>query len=165
MRRWNGFERGSLRRQSRYSSMKGSVTELPFNSLLGIRPATAAEHLLLLPSGRRYLNHVGTVHAGAQLALAEASSGEFLLKHFGSADDLVPVLRRVGAKFRKPANGSIMSAVSATSESLARLDAELSSKGRSIITITVEIYDESGAHTLSSSFDWFIQRQKNSDQA
>jgi acyl-coenzyme A thioesterase PaaI-like protein len=145
--------------------VKINITELPFNSLLGIRPATDAEHLLLLPSGGQYLNHLGTVHAGAQLALAEASSGELLLKHFGSSDGLVPVLRRVEAKFRNPANGTIMSTASTTPESLARLDTELSSKGRSIIGITVEIYDESGAHALSAMFDWFIQRQKNSDQA
>jgi hypothetical protein len=48
----------------------------------------------------------------------------------------------------------------AAPEALARLDAELSSKGRSIIPITVKIYDESNAHTLSATFDWFIQRQK-----
>ena len=140
--------------------MKASVTELPFNSLLGIRQAGEGPHLLQLPSSSQYLNHLGTVHAGAQLALAEASSGEFLLKHFGSAHGLVPVLRRVEAKFHKPANGSIKSTASAAPESLARLDAELSSKGRSVIGMTVEIYDESGAHTLSATFDWFIQRQK-----
>jgi hypothetical protein len=84
--------------------VKINITELPFNSLLGIRPATDAEHLLLLPSGGQYLNHLGTVHAGAQLALAEASSGELLLKHIGSSDGLVPVLRRVEAKFRNLAN-------------------------------------------------------------
>jgi acyl-coenzyme A thioesterase PaaI-like protein len=144
--------------------VKASVPELPFNTLLGIRPASDAAHLLQLPSGNQYLNHLGTVHAGAQLALAEASSGEFLLKHFGSSDGLVPVLRRVEAKFRKPANGSIVSTASAAPEALARLDAELSSKGRSVIGIKVEIYDESGVHTLSATFDWFIQRQKNSYQ-
>jgi hypothetical protein len=65
--------------------MKVSVTELPFNSLLGIQIATDSAHLLELPAGGQYLNHLGTVHASAQLALAEASSGEFLLRHFGSA--------------------------------------------------------------------------------
>jgi acyl-coenzyme A thioesterase PaaI-like protein len=141
--------------------VKASVTELPFNTLLGIRPASDAAHLLQLPSGNQYLNHLGTVHAGAQLALAEASSGEFLLKHFGSSDGLVPVLRRVEAKFRKPANGSIVSTASAAPEALARLDAELSSKSRFVISITVETYDESGAHTLSATFEWFVQREKN----
>ena len=140
--------------------MKTRVTELPFNNLLGIRPADDSTHLLQLPSGNQYLNHLGTVHASAQLALAEASSGEFLLRHFGSAGGLVPVVRRLEAKFRKPANGTIMSSASATPESLARLESELSSNGRSIISIAVDIYDESGAHTLSTTFEWFIQRIK-----
>ena len=121
---------------------------IALHSLLGIRSANKAAYLLQLPSGNQYLNHFGTVHAGAQLALAEASSGEFLFKYFGSSDGLVPILRRMEAKFRNLANGRIMSTASATSESLARLDAELASKGRSIIGITVEIYDESGAYTL-----------------
>jgi hypothetical protein len=67
-------------------------------------------------------------------------------------------------KFRKPANGSIMSTASAAPESLARLEAELSSKGRSVVPFTVEIYDESGAHTVSATFEWFIQREKKSKQ-
>jgi hypothetical protein len=65
-----------------------------------------------------------------------------------------------GAKFRKPANGSSLSTAHATPKALARLDAELSSKSRSVISITVEVYDELGAHTLSAKFEWFIQREK-----
>ena len=141
--------------------MKASVIELPFNSLVGIEIASEPSQLLRLPSGERYLNHLGSVHASAQLALAEASSGEFLLRHFASADGLVPVVRRVEAKFRKPANGSITSSASATPEALAQLDAELSSKGRSLIAIAVELHDASGTHTLSARFEWFIQRDKN----
>jgi hypothetical protein len=86
--------------------MKASVTELPFNNFLGIHPANETAHLLQLPSDNQYLNHLGTVHAAAQLALAEASSGEFLLGHFGSADDLFPlceVRRRNSASLRMAA--------------------------------------------------------------
>ena len=43
--------------------MKVSVTELPFNSLLGIQIANDSAHLLELPAGGQYLNHLGTVHA------------------------------------------------------------------------------------------------------
>lgn len=145
--------------------MKASVTELPFNKFLGIQASGGSEHLLRLPSGNQYLNHLGTVHAGAQLALAEASSGEFLLKHFGSTEGLVPVVRRLEAKFRKPANGTVTSIASAAPESLAQLDAELASKGRSLIPITVELHDESGAHTLSATVKWFIQRLPANDKA
>jgi acyl-coenzyme A thioesterase PaaI-like protein len=141
--------------------VKASVTELPFNSFVGIQVADDAAHLLRLPAGKQYLNHLGTVHASAQLALAEASSGEFLLRHFGSADGIIPVVRRMEAKFRKPANGSITSTVTGAPETLAQLDVELSAKGRALISIPVEIHDEAGAHTLSATFEWFIQRDKS----
>ena len=123
--------------------MKASVTELPFNSFLGIQVAAEPSKLLRLPSGYQYLNHLGTVHASAQLALAEASSGEFLLRHFGSTKGIIPVVRRLEAKFRKPANGTITSTATAASESLEKLDLELASKGRALIPVTVELHDQS----------------------
>ena len=144
--------------------MKASVTELPFNAFLGIQIATEPSKLLRLPSGDLYLNHLGTVHASAQLALAEASSGEFLLTHFGSTEGIVPVVRRVEAKFRKPANGAITSSAFAAPGSLEQLDAELASKGRALIAITVELHDESGARTLSATVEWLIQRSPANDK-
>jgi hypothetical protein len=35
---------------------------------------------------------------------------------------------------------------------------ELSTKGRAIVSVVVELHDESGAHTLSASVEWFITR-------
>ncbi|MFN2476867.1 MAG: PaaI family thioesterase [Chthoniobacterales bacterium] len=135
-----------------------SVTDLPFNAFLGIEHGSDASELLRLPAAERYLNHLGTVHASAQLALAEASSGEFLLRHFGSADALVPVVRRLRAKFRQPANGAVTSTASVPSEALVRLSADIARKGRALVTVPVELHDSSGAHTLSAEVEWFIQR-------
>jgi acyl-coenzyme A thioesterase PaaI-like protein len=133
------------------------VTQLPFNALLGIQRANTDDWLLQLPADPRYLNHLGTVHASALLALAEASSGEFLIRHFGASEGLLPVVRRLEAKFRKPASGSIRSTASSSPDDLARLDTELASKGRSIILVAVELHDESGIHALSATVEWFIQ--------
>lgn len=138
--------------------MKQSVTELPFNRFIGIQAATDSAQLLRLPSGAQYLNHLGTVHASALLALAEASSGEFLLRHFGSSDGVMPVVRRIEAKFRKPAHGAIASTAGAAPEALPQLDADLAAKGRALISISVELHDEAGIHALSASVEWFIQR-------
>jgi hypothetical protein len=138
--------------------MPSSVTELPFNSFLGIEAASEPDQILRLPAGEQYLNHLGTVHASAQLALAEASSGEFLLRAVGSIDGIVPVVRRLESKFRKPANGAITSTVSTPPEAIDQLRAELAAKGRALISITVELHDESGAHTLSATVEWFITR-------
>jgi hypothetical protein len=82
---------------------EGQHHRASFNSFVGIQVTSESGQLLRLPAVEQYLNHLGTVHASAQLALAEASSGEFLLRHFGSSEGLVPIVRRVEAKFRKPA--------------------------------------------------------------
>ncbi|MCF7788428.1 MAG: DUF4442 domain-containing protein [Prosthecobacter sp.] len=138
--------------------MKHSVTELPFNTFLGLEPAPDPAHLLRLPSGPQYLNHLGTVHASAQLALAEASSGEFLLRSLGPDSGVIPVVRRLESKFRKPANGAITSTVTTPPATLDQLRADLATKGRATISLTVELHDESGAHTLSATVEWFFTR-------
>jgi len=138
--------------------MKNSVTELPFNRFIGLQPAASPEKLLQLPAGGNYLNHLGTVHASALLALAEASSGEFLLRHFGSSESVVPVVRRLEAKFRKPANGSVTSAANAPPDALTELDADLAAKGLALIAVSVELHDATGTHALSATVEWFIQR-------
>jgi acyl-coenzyme A thioesterase PaaI-like protein len=140
--------------------MKHSVTELPFNSFLGIETASEAPQLLRLPAGAQYLNHLGTVHASAQLALAEASSGEFLLRALGSASGIVPVVRRLESKFRKPARGAVTSTVSTPPDILEQVRSDLAAKGRSMISIAVELHDESGTHTLSATVEWFITRMQ-----
>lgn len=134
------------------------ITELPFNAFVGIQSAAGTSELLRLPADTRYLNHVGTVHASAQLALAEASSGEFLLRHLSSADGIVPVVRRLHAKFRQPASGAVVSTASVAPEALDQLTADIARKGRAPVTISVELHDESRAHTLSAEVEWFIQR-------
>src|SRR4029453_7238033 len=99
------------------------VTHIPFNVLVGIERAEVDGALLQLPSDPRYLNHLGTVHASALLALAEASSGEFLFRHLNSLDGFAPVVRRLDAKFRKPAKGLIVSSASVAPGTLTRFDA------------------------------------------
>ncbi len=138
--------------------MPASVTELPFNRLLGIEIASDPAQLLRLPAGAQYLNHLGTVHAGAQLALAEASSGEFLLRALGADAGVVPVVRRLESKFRKPAHGAIMSTTSTPLAAMEQLRADLAARGRAIVSIAIELYDEFEAHTLSATVEWFITR-------
>jgi hypothetical protein len=88
--------------------------------------------------------------------LAEASSGEFLLRSLGGTDGIVPVVRRLEAKFRKPANGVITSAASVADHALDELRAGLAGKGRGLISVNVELHDDSGAHVLCATVEWFI---------
>src|SRR6188474_3504835 len=85
------------------------VTDLAINKTLGIQLAPVGSgHILEMPESPLLLNHVDTVHASVQFALAEASSGEFLLGHLGEAKGKVfAVLRTSEVKFRRPAHGTL----------------------------------------------------------
>lgn len=137
--------------------MLESVTTLPFNRHVGIQKSSG-DGLLELPAGDQFLNHLGTVHAGAQLALAEACSGEYLLQVLAKESGIIPVVRRVEAKFKKPANGKVVAKINATLTAIDQAIIELTNKGRCLLSIYVDVYDEEGHHSLSSSFEWFIAR-------
>jgi hypothetical protein len=75
----------------------------------------------------------------------------------------VPVVRRLHAKFRQPATGSVASTASVAPEVLDQLTANITCKGRALVTVAVELHDQSGAHTLSAEVEWFIQRASPSE--
>ncbi|MEQ1826349.1 MAG: YiiD C-terminal domain-containing protein [Pirellula sp.] len=141
--------------------MLESVIDLPFNQHVGIQKSSTDEGLLELPAGEQYLNHIGTVHACAQFALAEACSGEFLLRALANQSEVVPVVRRVEGKFKRPARGRITAKANTPQVAVEQAISELEAKGRCLVSIGVDIYDEQGNHSLSSSFEWFIARGTN----
>ncbi len=135
------------------------ITQLPFNRLLGLEAAAAdSGFLVILPVGPQYTNHLGSVHASALLAVAEAGSGAFLLRHLGSGEGFVPVVRRLEARFRKPASGRVSALASVPPEEVARWSVELAARGRVLASVPVEVVDARGGVVLSATVEWFIAR-------
>jgi acyl-coenzyme A thioesterase PaaI-like protein len=139
------------------------VTDLAINKTLGMQLAPAGDgHILEIPESPLLLNHVGTIHASVQFALAEASSGEFLLRHLGEAQNQVfAVLRTSDVKFRKPAHGALRASVRFADGVADSLSTELATRGRALASVLVEVADTNGVVTMSGHYDWFLQRQTN----
>ena len=136
------------------------VTRLPFNRLVGIERSSMEGAVLGLPGDDRYANHLGTVHASALLALAEATSGQCLAAGLeGIGFEVVPVVRRLEAKFRNPARGAIHSRIRHMGGSIATFRDALARRGRALITIPVDVLDSSGAHALEATVDWFVAKR------
>ncbi len=137
------------------------VTDLAINKTLGMQLAPEGSgHILEMPESSLLLNHVGTVHASVQFALAEASSGEFLLRHLGEAPGQVfAVLRTSDVKFRKPAHGALRASARFAVGAVDSLSDELASRGRALASVLVEIADAQGVVTMTGQYDWFLQRQ------
>lgn len=134
------------------------IADLPFNQLIGITPS--AEGTLSLPGDVRYTNHLGTVHASALQALAEAASGDWLIRAMAGADgEVLPVVRRFEAKFRKPAMGAVFSEVTIAEEAKEEFISTLAARGKGLLEIRIDVRDEHGTHALSAVAEWFVARR------
>ena len=92
------------------------------------------------------------------MAVAEAGSGAFLSRHFGNATDLVPVVRRLEAKFRRPATGRVSARATVEPGEVARWAADLAGRGRVSASVPVDVVDAAGQVVLSATVEWFIAR-------
>ena len=135
------------------------ISQLPFNQLIGLELAGPESGFLVsLPDKPQYTNHLGTVHGSALLAVAEAGSGEFLARHFGAIKGVIPVVRKLEAKFRKPASGRVSSRCLVTQDIISGWADELTSRGRLSASIPVEVVDSKGVVVMSAIVEWFVSK-------
>lgn len=138
------------------------VTQIPFNKLLGICKCSGPdEGLLMLRKGECYTNHLNTVHAGAQFALGEAASGEYLLQRFKAfveKETIIPVVRNAEVKFRKAGTGEIKATAAISDDVAGRTMESIEKKGRALIPVSVIISDSSGNITMTATYEWFVQK-------
>lgn len=135
------------------------VTQIPFNKFIEISHSNAADHVLKLGFKDNMKNHLGTFHASAQFALAEACSGFSLQKLFPQrANSVVPVLRKSDIKFKKPAQSDIQAAASISTETKEQFEHQLEKKGHATIAVPVEIMDQNGTVTMTGTYEWFVQK-------
>ncbi|MFC0875779.1 PaaI family thioesterase [Saccharicrinis sp. FJH2] len=134
------------------------VLEIPFNKFLGLESANNDDNYIFkLEPKDEYMNHLGTIHASAMFALAEASSGEYLLNQFKDFQlDIIPVVRKVEIKYSKPANGVISSRANIIDSDIHLTINELKDKGRVIIKVKVDLFNKDAEKLFTSIFDWFI---------
>ena len=134
-----------------------NVIEIPFVKKVGITKTDNNKLELSFASDTQ--NHLGTMHACAQFTLAETASGEFLQTLFPELiGKVVPILRDAKVKFKKSAVNNIIAYPSISDEEKEKFNLQFSRKGRSSITVDVELKDSEGTLTCITSYNWFIQK-------
>jgi thioesterase domain-containing protein len=136
-----------------------NVTEIPFNKSIEITTSNLEEQTLELEFKDHLKNHLGTFHASAQFALAEACSGQALQLQFPNlASKVVPVLRKSDIKFKRPAQSKIRARAQIDDQTTDKFRSQFERKGRATISVSVEIIDQEDTVTMTGSFEWFIQK-------
>ena len=130
------------------------VTQIPFIKKIGI--GKSEDGRLVLASDNS--NHINTLHASAQFALAETASGEALQALFPElVGKVVPVLRDSQIKFKKPTVHTISAIASVEEATKEKFLAQFERKGRATITVNVDVVDAKEVVTCSGFFNWFVQ--------
>ena len=133
-----------------------NVIEIPFVDKVGIQRNT--DGVLELPFYKGVQNHLETIHASAQFALAETASGDILRKSFPElVGKVVPVLRGSEIKFKKPATKTISAHPTVSDEAISKFREQFKKKRRSSISVDVKIKDSENVVTCVSTFKWFVQ--------
>ncbi len=133
------------------------VTKIPFVEKIGVvKQANGELELPFIPSNH---NHLATLHASAQFALAETASGKILQDLFPElVGKVIPVLRSSQIKFRKPAQSSVIARPSVSDEAMQTFRQQYDKKGRAMITVMVDVQDNNNEVTTSGEFTWFVQK-------
>jgi len=134
------------------------VTLLPFNNFIGLKISNKSGYLLMLDNRTEYRNHLDTVHASAQFALAEATSGHFLLNEFSELTDIVPVVRKVETKYKKPATGIVFSKAKFLETERNEVLETVSQRGKTLLKVEVSLFDENKMLIMQSVFEWFVTK-------
>jgi len=134
------------------------VTDIPFVSHVGIK--VDAEQTLTLTNIPPVQNHLQTIHAAAQFALAETQSGYYLQSLFPDLqDEVIPLLRSSEVKYKQPATTQIYTRAFAEETALTKFHEQFSKKGRATIKVYVEVVDIHETVTMEGVFGWFVQRR------
>ena len=133
------------------------VTDIPFAKHIGIE--RKEEGTLKLEATDVVQNHIQTIHASAQFALAETQSGLYLQILFPEyKDQVIPLLRGSTVKYKQPATKEIYAVASVDEKSREKFLALFEKKGRASITVMVELRDVDDLITMQGEFTWFMQK-------
>ena len=133
------------------------VALIPFAKHIGIEKKE--EGILKLQPADELQNHIQSIHAAAQFALAETQSGLYLQKEFPElVGKVAAVLRGATVKYKSQASTTIVAEATLLKVDREKFLLQLERKGRATIGIDVILYDEENVVTMQGEFTWFVQK-------
>lgn len=130
--------------------------DIKFARLLGISRQDNG-HLMQISMNDQVQNHIGSMHASAQFALAEIGSGDFLRTQFPDLSGMAyAVVRRAEIKYSKQVNADLFAHPSINKEDRQNLEEKLTTKGRVILPVHVKLKTQEGEIATHAVYYWCI---------
>jgi acyl-coenzyme A thioesterase PaaI-like protein len=133
------------------------VTQIPFAKHIGIEKKE--EGTLKLEATDMVQNHIQTIHASAQFALAETQSGLFLQEAFPElVGKVAGLLRGATVKYLNPATSSIYAIANLEDGMKEKILSQMERKGRTSAIVHVAVKDVEDVVTMKGDFQWYIHK-------
>ena len=143
-----------------YTAVAAGLSQaIPFNVHLGLETTSVAPDsgAVLLPDDEKLRNHVGSQHAGALFAAAEAASGAAFVGAFlDIMGEITPLAESAQISYKKLAKGEI-TASARFGEDADALKAKLREEGRVRFPVQVEMTDTTGNVVAEMTVDWYVR--------
>ncbi len=137
-----------------------NILSIPFHKFMYIKESIKRDFLFMLEDRSELKNHLDSIHASAQVALAEATSGQFLLEQFKEIQNkVIPVIRRTQMKYHRPGCGSLYSKSDFLEGDRKCFLSEYNKRNRFITKVRVKIFDEHNYLIATAVFEWFISKK------
>lgn len=143
-----------------YTAVAAGLSQaIPFNVHLGLQTTSLAADsgAVLLPDDEKLRNHVGSQHAGALFAAAEAASGAAFVGAFlDIMGEITPLAESAQISYKKLAKGEI-TATARFGENADALKAKLREQGRIRFPVQVQMTDTAGNVVAEMTVDWYVR--------
>jgi acyl-coenzyme A thioesterase PaaI-like protein len=143
-----------------YTAVAGGLSQaIPFNVHLGLQTTSVGPDsgAVLLPDDGKLRNHVGSQHAGALFAAAEAASGAAFVGAFlDIMGEITPLAESAQISYKKLAKGEI-TATARFGEDADALKAKLREEGRIRFPVQVQMTDTAGNVVAEMTVDWYVR--------
>ena len=150
-----------VQQQSSVAEMiRTGIERMPYNAMLGVRivEMDGGRARGTLAARNEVGNHVGTMHAGAQFSLVEATSGAAVSSAFldllGRA---TPLAQGADLTYKRPLRGDATAEAHIAQEEIDRVRAELDANGRARFEVTVTVTGADGALAAEATMRWYVR--------
>lgn len=102
------------------------------------------------------VNHVGIMYAGSLFTLGEIAGGAIHLVSF-DVTRLVPIVKEVSIRFRRPARSDVTMEVGLSAEEASRIETEALEKGKADFALELALRDEGGEVVSIARGTWQVR--------
>lgn len=144
-----------------YEAVRAGLQQaIPFNTHVGLEFTEVGDGLgvVRLPDADHLKNHVGSQHAGALFAAAEAASGGAFVGAFAEhMAGITPLAKGAEISYLKLARGAVTATATLT-EDRAQLVDRLESEGRVEFPVAVDMTDDEGRKVAEMTVHWHVKK-------